>query len=215
MTRAYHTNKARADIYERGKEVKRQNKKGVEVTVVDKTKPANSKDKVMIKKGESYWWWKFAFGSKIYSLTKPKRSQLTRSEFLAWLYDLEDEISEATVSDGDELESLRDGWIDAINSMKDDLEERLSNMPEQLQEVGSGAILTERIEALESWADELEDVDCSVETVEPSDVYEENEKEEGEEQADYEIRIEALVNEKNDEAVQDVLAELQNVSSNL
>jgi hypothetical protein len=34
-----------------------------------------------IKKGDSYYWWKFRFGGKRTSKTAPKASQLTQSEF--------------------------------------------------------------------------------------------------------------------------------------
>jgi len=39
------------------------------------------KDNSVVKKGESYYWWKFAYGSKQYSKEAPSRSQLTQSGF--------------------------------------------------------------------------------------------------------------------------------------
>lgn len=52
-----------------------------------------------IKKGESYYWWKFRFGGKCVSRTPPKQSQLTQSDFLSQIYKIQDRISEMTTDD--------------------------------------------------------------------------------------------------------------------
>ena len=45
-----------------------------------------------ISKGDKYYHWKFPYGSKIRSLTYPKRSQLTKSPYKSQGYDIEDSI---------------------------------------------------------------------------------------------------------------------------
>lgn len=45
--------------------------------------------------GEEYYWWKFRFGDKLYSKTYPKRSQLTQSDKLGRIYDVDDSIDAA------------------------------------------------------------------------------------------------------------------------
>src|SRR5687768_12723007 len=59
-----------------------------------------------IKKGMPYYWWKFPRAPKQYSLTKPRRSQLTRSAFVGAMMDLEDEFLEL---EGGEPIDVRDG----------------------------------------------------------------------------------------------------------
>lgn len=46
-----------------------------------------------------------------------------------------------------------------LESIRDELQDKLDNMPEQLQESDSGMLLQERIESLESAIDELENID--------------------------------------------------------
>jgi len=120
------------------------------------------KDNPVVKKGESYYWWKFRFGPKQYSKTYPKRSQLTQSSFLSQLYDLEDEleksIGEATTTE--ELQEIVEGMKGDIEQLTYEVQESLENMPEHLQDSSdSGMMLQERIDSLESWHSELENID--------------------------------------------------------
>lgn len=117
-----------------------------------------------IKAGESYYWWKFRYGGKRYSKTYPKQSELTQSSFLSQLYDLQDRLSDAgSLSSQEELESFRDDLVSDIESLKDECQSHLDNMPEHLQESSSsGELLNERISALEEWISELENVDIDI-----------------------------------------------------
>lgn len=71
----------------------------------------------------------------------------------------------AIVEDWHEDYEIQDGvWddiADALEEIKDECEERLYNMPEQLQEADSGMILQERIDTLESAIDGLRDGDMN------------------------------------------------------
>ena len=57
-----------------------------------------------IKKGDSYWWWAFMVGGrggpKHYSKTQPKASQLTQSEYLGSIADIQDELNALGADDG-------------------------------------------------------------------------------------------------------------------
>ena len=117
------------------------------------------KDNPVAKKGESYYWWKFRFGGKRYSKTRPKRSQLTQSEHKGNIYDIEDELSGLTI--GDISENVLDDFISRIEEVADTCQERLDNMPEQLQDSNSGMVLQGYIEAMENWQSELEAIDLS------------------------------------------------------
>lgn len=110
-----------------------------------------------IKKGESYYWWKFRFGGKHCSKTMPRRSQLTRSGFLSSLYDLQDRIGEFTATSIEEFDTFKEDILSEIENLKSECEDNLSNMPESLQE---SSILNERIEGLDNWYSEIEGVSC-------------------------------------------------------
>lgn len=110
-----------------------------------------------IKKGQSYYWWKFRRGGKHWSLTSPRRSQLTASAFYATLYDIQDTL--AAVTDKAELESARDEAAEALRELASEQEEKRSNMPEPLQEGPTGELLQERQSACEAAADALDAVD--------------------------------------------------------
>lgn len=111
-----------------------------------------------IKKGDSYYWWQFAFRSKQVSKTRPRRSQYaTQSEHLGAIYDLEDQL--ADMKTGDIAEGCLDDIINEIDSIIDTCQERLDNMPEQLQEAPSGQILQEYIFNCENWKNDLEAID--------------------------------------------------------
>jgi hypothetical protein len=114
----------------------------------------------IVKKGESYYWWSFRFGGKHYSKTYPKRSQLTQSDFLSQLYDLEDRISESSAGTKDDFDSLKEEFVDEIENLSSECEDKLNNMPEQLQSSSSGETLQERIDALQSWSSDIESIEC-------------------------------------------------------
>lgn len=119
-----------------------------------------------IKKGESYYWWAFMVGGrggpKHYSKTPPKRSQLTQSEFLGSLYDLEDAISDLTADDG--LESAVSDIAQQFRDLGDEQEGKKENMPDALQDSETGQMLEQRKDRCHEIADELDGLDFSVDT---------------------------------------------------
>ena len=130
-----------------------------------------------IKRGDSYYWWKFPYGPKIRSATHPKRSQLTQSEFLAWYYDLQDHIADLTPEDFDQIEAERDAVVDEVDDQIGELEGRLDNMPDGLREESdSGQLLQERIDLLTEWRDSLESADADMyrEMALDGDIYDED-----------------------------------------
>ena len=169
MAQLHFVKKARKSIYEIGKQVTYSGqvgskREGRTMHKLDRTIPANSKDKVLVSVGESYYWWQFKRGPVHISKTRPKRSQLTQSEFKGWLYDLEDDISTFHVPPDsiqdysvDDLEMVVDEWLDEIETMRDELEGRLDNMPENLRDNSiSGQMLQERVDALDDWHSALD-----------------------------------------------------------
>jgi len=128
------------------------------------------KCKSTISKGEIY--------QKITDMySKPKivcnncvisRSELTGSEYLSWLYDLQDTFRFYSSDEVDEL-------IGYLEEQKSELEEKLYNIPEQFQDGEPAAILQERIDGLEEAISQLEQLDF-------------NENEEGAEPSEEEIK---------------------------
>jgi hypothetical protein len=113
-----------------------------------------------IKKGDTYYWWKFNYGPKIRSKKYPSRSQLTRSDFLGTYYDIVDGFSPDIESIEDDVACL----IDSLDDLRDDQQERLDAMPEHLQDTSSsGEMLQERIDGLEGWIDSLQNIDFELE----------------------------------------------------
>ncbi len=110
-----------------------------------------------IKKGDSYYWWKFRYGGMRYSLTYPKASQLTQSPFLSEMYSIQEEMALIKTPE-DELEDFM-ARIDELGEMS---QESLDNMPEQLQEGDTGQMLQDRVDAMEQWRSDLESIDLEI-----------------------------------------------------
>jgi hypothetical protein len=118
-----------------------------------------------IKKGESYYWWKFRYGGKCKSKTYPRPQQLTQSGFLMAVYDIDDMKNQLTPSDtASGIEEALTAIKDAVETLKEECEGSFDNIPEQLQDTGSaGILLTERIDALDSYYNDLDCIDVDEE----------------------------------------------------
>jgi len=172
------------------------------VTHVKKARKDN--DRYGIKKGDSYYWWKFPYGSKICSLNPPCRSQLTQSAFLGGLYDLQDDIEAITPDNFKAYEGDYSEISDRIRELGEQCQESLDNMPESLQESPTGELLQERIDAMDEWAEE---VDC-VNT--PEENPDHMEQADGESEEDFIERRDEVEPEW-----EDALAELQRLEPSI
>lgn len=113
-----------------------------------------------IKKGDSYYWWQFAFGRKQCSKEHPRRSQyMTQSQHLGAIYDVEDQIEAMTTKDI--VDGCLDDVISQIEEIKENCESNLDNIPEQLKYASAGETLQQYIDGCESWISDLEGVDFS------------------------------------------------------
>lgn len=210
MAQAHFINKARKAIYNRGKMVKHEFKKGkhagTSAMILDRTVPADNKDFILINVGESYWYWQFMHGPKHISKDRPKQSQLTQSEFLSTVYGIEEAMEEATHIERGDI----DEWISELENLQDETQNKLDNMPEQLQESSSsGMLLQERIDNLESWISDLEGVDADIDEEDlRNDAQEATTREDEESDEDYKARVEEkfqeLLQEKYDEIMNEV-----------
>lgn len=115
-----------------------------------------------IKKGDSYFHWKFRYGGLHRSRTHPKQSQLTQSEYLSEAYSIEEDLAELTAETVAEDGFSLDEYIDRIRALGEMAEERRSNMPDQLQDSETGELLQNRADAMEDWASQLEAIDVNI-----------------------------------------------------
>lgn len=165
-----------------------------------------------IKKGESYWWWKFRFGGKYKSKTQPKASQLTQSDFLSTLYSVQESIEEFEADDGDEIASFIEDQKLELEQLRDTCQENHDNMPDQLQDSETGELLQNRVDGLEGVIDELDCIDIDVdEDALREEAKDEIEGDETIKPADREAAINEKFEELKEARVSEILDELKGV----
>lgn len=139
--------------------------------------------------GDAYYWWAHRIGrssTKHFSKTPPKASQLTSSEFLGNAYSIGEEMDEWSFTDkttGDELEADREDVVSRIRDLASETEDKLSNMPDSLQQGPTGELLQNRVDSCNEWADNLEQVDIPTEA------------DDGESEEDYRERLQEAFDE--------------------
>jgi hypothetical protein len=110
--------------------------------------------------GQPYWWWKWAFGKKQVSLTKPTAAQLDKYPYTvakAWeeLKSRAEEMTSSDEVDASELEEL----ISELEEFRDQREEAISNMEEYFQESEQLESMKEMLEEVEGTISELENIE--------------------------------------------------------
>jgi hypothetical protein len=119
------------------------------------------KDNPACKKGESYYWWKFRYGGKRYSLSRPRPSQLTQSDYLGQFYALQEQIEDmGRPEDRDGIEeraSELDGIAEEFENLGSEQDDKKYNMPDQLQDGDIGQLLESRSESCQEAKDAVEE----------------------------------------------------------
>lgn len=106
-----------------------------------------------IAKGEMYYVWVPGFRARtMRSKTQPRH----RSQAYALQEQLEDFENPGDLGS---MESFRDELVGDAESLRDEEQEKLDNMPDGLLEGDTGQKLQERIDALEAFIDELQSID--------------------------------------------------------
>lgn len=170
------------------------------VNFVKKARKAQPRFGISI--GDSYFWWKFRFGGKRVSKTYPKQSQLTQSEFLGTIYDIQDRINDIEYDNsGTEVAEI----IELLNELGDEQGDKIYNMPESLQSSPTAELLQERCDYCCEMADELEAIE-----LEP-DIEDEPEEDDFDEYEEYE-EAHSDWEESVESTKQEVLDEIHNIS---
>lgn len=151
-----------------------------------------------IKKGEMYYYAKIKTGpysSHTIRQKEPIRaSQLTSSDYLARLFELQDQIGNIQ-----EPEDARE-IAEALRELGEEQREKFDNMPEGFQQGDTGQMIEERAEICESAADEMETlIDGWDEDTAKQEVLDEADEEDGELD---EGQIEDRIAEKKSEVVE-------------
>lgn len=130
-----------------------------EVQVINKSRKEFKCGKCgqVIPKGSKYYRGEVNFGPTFIRCEKCglKHWEVTSSDYLLSVGPIVYEWAENYSLDEDGIASI----ISDIEEIIDELESRLDNIPEQLQDADAGQLLQERIDGLESARDELESID--------------------------------------------------------
>ncbi|UXO93787.1 hypothetical protein Pan1_72 [Pseudanabaena phage Pan1] len=111
-----------------------------------------------IKAGEMYYFCEMKTGPRssktMRSKTPFKRWELTTSEYLSTLWQIEDRITEFA-GDYSDLEDI----IAELEQLRDETQEKFDNMPEGLQQGDSGQTLEQRVSELDDLITTLQGID--------------------------------------------------------
>lgn len=168
MARAQFVEKAKKPIYRHGKRVEyvsqRGKRAGQTLTKIDRSQPQDENDEILINVGESYYTWCFYGGQPQYSKERPRASQLTQNWFKQELYSIQEKIEDFEPEDVEDIATFIDELHSDAESLRDECQEHLDNMPEQLQDSDSGQTLQERIDNLDSVIGDLDNFDSEFES---------------------------------------------------
>jgi hypothetical protein len=118
-------------------------------------------DNAAVKRGEQYWWWKLPFGEKTVSSTYPVRSQLTNSDYLGCVFDLEDQIHDFTIDNASDFEAMLEEVTEVIGDIQEQCQTNYDNMAPMLHAAPNGKLLAERLRVIPELLEELDALDYS------------------------------------------------------
>ena len=126
---------------------------------------SNSSCKTVIKVGDEYYRFSMSRFQPLRILClacKPSRSQMTGSDFLSTIYDIEDSMAGLSVENMEEAQGLIDELVGQLEELRDETESRRDNMPESLQDAPTGEMLQGRYDSVEEMLGELEDIETDI-----------------------------------------------------
>ncbi len=109
--------------------------------------------KAKVKKGGEYWWWATTVKGKFikrFFKKKPKRSQLTNSEFWRTVFQVREMVEESNPVTGEEFNELRTSAMDRLEEFNEVMLQKRDSLPDGFRRGKSGELFTERMEAISS-----------------------------------------------------------------
>ncbi len=89
-----------------------------------------------------------------------KPSETTENPYLQRVYEIREDYEEKLNNcTGEDLESIKEDLISDLESLRDEVQERYDNIPEQLQDGDAGQLLQDRIDSVESAMSDIEGVE--------------------------------------------------------
>jgi hypothetical protein len=116
-------------------------------------------DNAAVKRGDAYYWWKLPFGEKTVSATYPSRSQLTNSDYLGCVFDLEDSLRDINIEDEGDFSDMLEEISEAATDIREQCQENLDNMAPNLHVAPNGRLLIARLKVINEVLTELDDLD--------------------------------------------------------
>lgn len=115
-----------------------------------------------IKAGDPYKWIKFRFGGRKVKCGACdfRDSELTQSEFLSQVYDLNTRLGNLSGDEPEDLKSELEDIASEFENLASECDDKLSNMPEGFQQGDVGQRLEERSSACNDVASSLQGIDC-------------------------------------------------------
>jgi hypothetical protein len=131
------------------------------------------KDNPVAKKGEPYYWWKFRYGTKHYSKTPPRASQLTQSKWSGVCgaeEDLADTVKNCNrLEDKDGLVNALDDTISEVQGVADEYQESADNIESAFDYSPTAELCQERADQCEQIISDLEAAKGEIEDAESED----------------------------------------------
>ena len=149
-----HTLKARKDIYKQGKLI--DDPKTKSGKRLNRSQPRDEHDKVIVTAGQTYYKWTFYKSRPIISTTRPKYSQLTRSEHYQRLRQINERMQEFTAENTSDIETFIEEILDEANQFLDETQEKFDNVQEHFEGGNTYELLEQRVIDIEEFINELE-----------------------------------------------------------
>ena len=128
------------------------------------------KDNPAVKKGEPYYWWKFAFSPKRFSKTRPRASQLTQSDKLSRYYEAQETIEDLDAQgDIQSIIEVLQEVAENIQEIADEYQEGADNILSHFEVSSTAEECEEKSYACESTAISIEEAISELENLELSD----------------------------------------------
>lgn len=175
-----------------------------------------------IEKGQKHYHWVLKTGPRssreFRQIAPPKQSQLTTSEYLGTLYDIQDSIGAATDGDGIRV------CADELETLASETREKYENMPEGLQQGDTGQLLEERAdncdaaataitEACDEYDSAIEEIDKRLEVWNAYREAHSEDEDEGDPDNAEEPAEEEITEEEAEEARTEAFATLQEAAN--